>query len=132
MASRRFPAVTIACLLLSISGQAADVRVDVIFALGQPAPGVPGGVFATAQFESGENISLNSAGQTAFVASLQPGGDITSANDYGIWFGRPGELQLIAREGGPAGLGDDVVFGGGFIKHDVSDAGHVLFDATVT
>src|SRR5262249_31467118 len=113
------------------SAHTANVDLRVAFAIGQSAPGVPGGIFASAMFESGEGITLNASGQTAFAANLQPGGDITTANATGIWFGRPGEIQLMAREGGPTGLGDGIIFTQGFFKRDVSDAGHILFDSSI-
>jgi hypothetical protein len=45
------------------------------------------------------SMSCNDAGQVAFISTL--GGAVSTTNDSALWFGTPGNLQLIAREGDP-------------------------------
>jgi hypothetical protein len=75
---------------------------------GSPAPGTPTGVnFATI---SGHVPALNDAGQLAFKAALT-GAGVNSTNNFGLWSGAPGSLELIARTGDHApGTEDGVVF----------------------
>ena len=67
-----------------------------------PAPGGPAG----SQFNIGMSVdlSLNSAGQIAFRASLRPSvpAGVDSTNDQGIWTSGGGSLSLLAREGDQA------------------------------
>jgi hypothetical protein len=63
---------------------------------GQRAPGLPESItYKGMQYEP----AINDAGQVAFAASLA--GDVTDNNDEAIWFGQPGNLRLLAREGDP-------------------------------
>ena len=93
----------IACVVVVVS-VAGDASSDVIrlptrtVALsGQSAPGVEG-----ASFRHFSSPALNTAGQTAFGASLVVGGNVDSTNDSGTWSEGSGRLSLIAREGSPA------------------------------
>ena len=53
---------------------------------------------------------MNAAGETAFRAPLA-GEGINASNDTGLWFGLPGSLDLIAREGAAApGTPEGVAF----------------------
>ncbi|MBI5364143.1 MAG: hypothetical protein HZA53_13265 [Planctomycetes bacterium] len=45
------------------------------------------------------NILHNVTGHVVFQAFLNLTGGVTSADDSGIWYGLPGSLQLVAREG---------------------------------
>ena len=68
---------------------------------GSQAPGTDGAVF---EFFGGEPVLVTRrGGRVGFVATLVPGvGDATSANDWGVWAGPPGALDLVVREGDPA------------------------------
>ncbi|MDP6634196.1 MAG: PEP-CTERM sorting domain-containing protein [Phycisphaerae bacterium] len=57
---------------------------------GDPAPGTGGGFFSGIRYTT---PSVNSAGQVAFHANVY------GSNDYGVWTGKPGSLNLVAREG---------------------------------
>jgi hypothetical protein len=46
------------------------------------------------------SMGCNNAGQVAFISSLS-GPSVTTTADSSIWFGAPGNLQMIAREGDP-------------------------------
>ena len=66
---------------------------------GQNAPGTTG-VFTLAAFAPAPQVG--SAGEYAFAADLERTGDVTSANDTGIWAGSGGPPSLLLREGDPA------------------------------
>jgi len=82
-------------------------------------------------------LMLNDAGQIAFRAALA-GTAVDSSNDYGMWAGAPGALQLIAREGNPAPGTEGHLFGpfnGPFVDPPVpvlNAAGEVAFAANHT
>jgi len=61
---------------------------------GSPAPGIDG-----ATFEDFDNPILSPGGKIAFGGSLNNEGDVTAANDTGIWTGLPSAPALVAREG---------------------------------
>ncbi len=44
-------------------------------------------------------IDVNSIGPVVFGASLLREGDVTDANDFGLWAGAPGAVRLVVREG---------------------------------
>ncbi len=68
---------------------------------GSTAPGTGGATFSVLQ-----RPAINGAGQTAFLGTLQRGGNVNSTNDSAIWSEASGSLALVAREGrllrGPA------------------------------
>jgi hypothetical protein len=75
---------------------------------GQPAPGMPAGVFFGGETiyghgaQSFEQVQQGGQGQIAFRA-LVSGPGVDMSNNDGVWLGRPGQaLKLIAREGDPA------------------------------
>jgi hypothetical protein len=76
--------------------------------------------------------SINGAGQTAFLATLQSGfGGVDASNDSGLWIESAGILSQIAREGDPAPdtpanvkLGS---FAAEFRNIAVNDAGRLVF-----
>ncbi|MBL8860160.1 MAG: hypothetical protein JNL28_16740 [Planctomycetes bacterium] len=63
---------------------------------GDVAPGTGG---ETWNGFNSTNTYHNAAGKVAFQAFLNLGGPVTSSNDSGIWYGTPGSLQLVVREG---------------------------------
>ncbi|MBX3402871.1 MAG: hypothetical protein KF699_05590 [Phycisphaeraceae bacterium] len=63
---------------------------------GSDAPGVAGGVF-TATNSIGMNLA--NSGKVALPATMAQGGAISAANDTGVWWGAPGALELLVREG---------------------------------
>jgi hypothetical protein len=73
-------------------------------------------------------ISLNSAGQAALLARLSgPGGE---SGPYALLLGRPGNVQVVARQGtGTPDGGEFGEIGGGF---SLNDAGQVAFSARVS
>ena len=89
---------------------------------GSPAPGVPGGVFAS--FIAPD---LGPAGALAFHAGLASGpGGVTSADDRGVWAGAPDALKLVAREGELAPDSGGRVFSS-FSTPRINAGGDVLF-----
>jgi hypothetical protein len=69
---------------------------EIVVREGDPAPGVPGGVFSLIA-----SPAINDAGQVTFSASLVIGpGGVTTSNASGIWAQLPGgDLSLVARIG---------------------------------
>jgi hypothetical protein len=59
-----------------------------------PAPGTEPGVYWTRFY----SLQLNEQGHVAWFARLE-GGGITTATDCGVYVGKEGEMQLVAREG---------------------------------
>jgi hypothetical protein len=88
------------------------------------APGTgPDVIFATFS-----ECAINALGRCVFRAQLM-GPGIHDSNDSGIWFGAPGALAKIFREGDPAPVpGEDFVFGDA-ASHPLAlnDRGEVLF-----
>jgi hypothetical protein len=81
-------------LLLASGGRAAALSTRTVVLSGDPAPGTAGAVFHTFQ-----PPVLNAHGETAFGALLASG-DVTAANDQGIWHSdATGSLSRIVREG---------------------------------
>lgn len=81
---------------------------------GSQAPGTPSGV----NFDNFGTVQLNSAGQSAFFATLA-GAGVTDDNNRGIWSNRTGSIALVVRGGSqahglPAGVSYTNVFNGGF------------------
>jgi hypothetical protein len=72
-----------------------DSGIQVAAREGSAAPGAVG-----ANFNVLDPLAvINGQGQVALTASLVQGGEVTAANDRGLWAGLPGELNLVAREG---------------------------------
>src|SRR5205085_12334723 len=95
---------------------------------GTQAAGLPAGVSYGA---AKGHPRLNNAGQIALLSTLQ-GAGVTTANDSAIFFGAPGALSVIVREGlqlpgQPAG-----VLVGEIGSSLLSDNGMVLARAAVT
>jgi hypothetical protein len=66
---------------------------------GTPAPGISG-----ATIRALDRTTINDLGHVAFRADLS--GAVGPASDTALWYGAPGNLQLLAREGqaGPGGI----------------------------
>lgn len=110
---------------------------------GSPAPGTTSGVnFRNFNFGVAEQrLALNSAGQTAFEATLS-GTDVNSFNNNGIWSEGSGTLALVAREGDHApGTPSGVIFRDSsnsstgtlraFEQPRINDAGQTAFLANI-
>jgi hypothetical protein len=75
-------------------------NVQMVVREGDQAPGLPAGVLmGTPNFNSSYSDYLG--GSVAFYCALT-GTGVTVYNDTSLWLGRPGNLQLIAREGDAA------------------------------
>jgi hypothetical protein len=70
--------------------------VDLFIRSGTQAPGTAAGTVFRAFF----GVAIDPAGHVAFEANLL-GGDVTNANETGIWANRGGPLELFLREGDP-------------------------------
>jgi T5SS/PEP-CTERM-associated repeat protein len=100
---------------------------------GSAAPGMPAGAVFTGSF-SATSIQLNDARRAAF-AGVVAGGGVVPANDAGIWFGSPGSVQLVVREGDPipgAGAGQNFGPITATTNFSLNSAGHVAFANTAT
>ncbi len=75
-----------------------DGDIQLVARRGDPAPGTGDGV----QFGGFPSYTffVNASGVVAFVASLV-GSGVNGSNDRGVWMGRAGEIELVAREGNP-------------------------------
>lgn len=97
---------------------------------GDPAVGVPGAVYDT--FES-ESLALTPGGHVVFQATLAQGGGVGNNNDSGLWTGKPGALELIAREGdvapGTGGFRWGQLAGAGVASNA---SGQIIFRNTLT
>lgn len=114
---------------LAISAPAAVRSNFVVVAVnGDIAPGTRGARFA--QFFT--PCVLNNNGDVAFKARLEwVPGVIDTTNDEGIWAGKPGALQLVARERGQApGLDAGVMFQA-FNTLRLTEDGFVVLAATL-
>jgi hypothetical protein len=96
---------------------------------GSQAPDTPSGT----NFHYLGRVTLNNAGQTAFLAQLT-GSGVDTTNDEGLWSEGSGTLRLIAREGVQApGTPDGVNYGKiGIPRAKLNDAGQVAFSAWLT
>jgi len=76
---------------------------------------------------------LNAAGETAF-AGLMTGGGVTAANDSGVWYGAPGSLALVVREGAQApGMPAGVLVGSvNTTELGLGDPGQIALRGAVT
>jgi hypothetical protein len=96
---------------------------------GQPAPGLPAGTIFRGGFE---RVYLNDQGTVFFLAYTGISGGQTPQS---FWFGRPGELTLVANEGQHAPmLADGVIFkslSSSFYSRPLNAAGQAVFTATL-
>jgi hypothetical protein len=81
---------------------AQPLHVETVALTGRSAAGVPGGVFADLGQRNG--VRINASGQVLFQSSIT-GPGINSANGFGLWSGTPGNLGVVAREGGASADG---------------------------
>jgi hypothetical protein len=65
---------------------------------GSAVPGTPAGT----TFGSFIDLALNNAGDTAIIAEIGDGPDVSTTNDTGVWAERAGNLRLVIREGDAA------------------------------
>jgi hypothetical protein len=112
----------------------AGVRNDLrLVALhGAPAPATPAGTVYSLLF--GESTpSIDDGGRVAFSTGLA-GPGVNGSNDRALYFGAPGDLRLVAREGDPApGFPAGNVFAeleAG--TYELNDVGHLVFMSTLS
>jgi hypothetical protein len=67
-----------------------------VFRRNDPCPGLPAGVNFGVPNSSG--AAINDNGTLCFITSVQ-GAAVTTADDSSYWYGTPGNLMLLAREG---------------------------------
>ena len=80
------------------------------------------------------HVQLNEQGQVAFGARIrtQFSNPSSLVNNEGIWFGRPGKLQLVVRKGSPApGTSAGTQFLS-FISFQLNDSGEIVFRASLS
>ncbi|MBU6414419.1 MAG: hypothetical protein KGS45_13225 [Planctomycetes bacterium] len=118
--------IRLAVVVAGCVGQAASALADVtvIARGGVTAPGTSEN-FA----ESFGTPTIDESGAVLFRAQLT-GTAVTSANDYGIWFGPAGGLQLQAREGNVAPDCGGAVFN--VLGSPILCNGRIAFTATLT
>jgi len=87
----------IAAFWLSAISSDLHAKISTIALTGDVAPGIAGGLFDS--FQAGP---VNSWGHSAFVASMQVGGGVTSSDATGVWQFDGTGLSLIARAGSGA------------------------------
>ena len=116
---RKFVALDYANHIAFVGDLASDYRkgiwvwdgskINLIALAGNEAPGI-----TDSELEDPSQVRVNNAGNLAIIAKLKPGvGGVTTDNDFALYSGKPGSLQLIAREGDPADGGHQF---GGFSK----------------
>ena len=94
---------------------------------GDPAPGTPEGVryfvLQTALRDWNERGEVSFSGQVT-------GPGVSFANDSALWAGRPGNIQLVARDGSPTpGTGGGVNYGSfQFAVVHINNLGQTLFE----
>jgi hypothetical protein len=103
----------------------APGNVQLLAREGQSAPGTPIGL----TFLSFDDPGLSNGGHAAFRAVLT-GDGITGSNDTGLWYGQPGSVQLLVREGDAApGIGPGATFTG-FTEPYFNAAGQAVFQGS--
>ncbi len=97
---------------------------------GSRAPDTSDGQVYSTFFIDTSIPSLNGAGQLAFRARLR-GPGVDASNDEGIWFGGPGSLRLVAREGSRGfGSSEDPIYQS-LSAPVLSDVGQLAFRCTL-
>ena len=98
---------------------------------GEPAPGLPEGVRYVV-LQTGLR-DWNDVGDLAFSGQVA-GPGVTSANDSAAWAGRPGNIQLVARDGSPApGTSGGVNYGSfQFAVIHINNSGQTVFENGLT
>lgn len=95
------------------------------------APGTPEGVYF--DYFSAISLSVNSVGEVAFVGRLRGTGiDCCNSNNQGVWMGRPGQIELVARGSEQAeGVSSGVQYGliREYDRIAINDSGEVAFRA---
>ena len=92
---------------------------------GSPAAGV-----SASAFESFGTSAISSAGLVSLNATLKTGGDVTTANNSGLWQHDGSTLSLVAREGDSASGVPSAVFSD-FASLSINDAGQTLVEASL-
>ena len=107
----KYREIAIAFLGVTLLSTVAPVYgVTLVLEEGDPAPGVPGAPDAT--FWSFRTPTINDDGEIAVGAQMSSSIVVGLFNSDSIWFGPPGNLQLIVLEGestGPAGFTFDQI-----------------------
>jgi hypothetical protein len=90
---------------------------------------LPPGTGPNTAYTTFKTACLNNAGQVFFIANLI-GVGVNSDNDTALFFGQPGALQLVAREGSPAPGPGGKIYGRYFTFLGSNDSGIIAFDAS--
>ena len=86
------------------------------------------GLSRPARFDGFEQVLVNSPGQVAFLASFNRfSDDVSLTEDTALYLEDGNGLNLIAREGDQAPVGDTDVAFGQFGGHTLNDAGQLVF-----
>jgi hypothetical protein len=102
--------------------------VSLLVRAGDPAPDTDSAFLSFSA--SGSYIALN-AGNVVFAAGLR--GNVTAANNSGVWLGSPGNLVLVARKGVPApGTQAGVKYDGFGPRIALNSVGQTAFRSTLT
>lgn len=107
--------------------------IQVLARRGEQAPGMPVGATFSNLIDgttSTRLLQVTTGGRGLFSGGVL-GGGTTITSDSGLWFGAPGALQLIAREGDldPGGTGTTML---GFSNAACNSAGDVIFRTTLS
>ncbi|MBY0307514.1 MAG: hypothetical protein K2Q09_02115, partial [Phycisphaerales bacterium] len=78
--------------------------VTLIVREGDPAPGMPAGATFVNFIDAQDSVieAGMTAGGNAFIYATATGGGTTASNDNALWYGQPGALTMLVREGDPA------------------------------
>jgi hypothetical protein len=100
---------------------------------GEQAPGMPSGANFSNFIDptsSTRLLQVTTNGRGLFAGGVL-GGGTTITSDSGLWFGAPGQLQLVAREGDldPGGTGTTML---GFSNAGCNTQGDVLYRVTLS
>ncbi|MGH7132616.1 MAG: DUF7453 family protein [Phycisphaerales bacterium] len=104
---------------------------------GSQAPGMPAGANFTNWNDAtsgATSLILSDTGAVLFYGTTTGGGVVAGTNDTAIWTGTPGNLAIVIRDGAPApaGFPNAATVSAINSSGDLSAAGHVAYDVTVT
>lgn len=105
-----------------------DSEPSLVALAGERAEGTPEGV----TFASFNRYEISGDGVVAILGFVT-GEGIDASNDQGIWSGRPGSLELVAREGdNPPGVEPGVAFASGPLALRTNDRGQIVFASSLS
>jgi len=104
-----------------------EVPIALVAHEGEPVPGIPG-----ATFDGFAPPKIDAQGNVLLVASMS-GPGIDDSNDLAMWFGQPGALAMVARDGDPApDMPPGVIYASVSYFEVVSETGWIAFTAIVS